>query len=182
MAAKRSAWPHPLPSHSCVRLRWWLLALKGLVLRRRHPGGCNQASTCTTRHYPHRNILEASTVFLLWDNTDRAGAIKDKSSLFPSIAGNNRNNYLIIPTASTAPRERVTGVQQCLCCTQCLQHVPLKQKMEIQFTTVGLDRWTLGVFLVGWLVAVVFLKGGWWCCVGSVQFICLLIYFFHLFI
>lgn len=97
-----------------------------------------EASTCTTRHYPHRNILEASTIFLLWNNTDRAGAIKDKSSLFPTIAGNNRNNYIIIPTASTAPRERVTGVQQCLCCTQCLQHVPLKQKMEIQFTTVGL--------------------------------------------
>lgn len=64
---------------------------------------------------------------------------RDKSDLVPTIAGNNRNNYLIIPTASTAPRERVTGVQQCLCCTQCLQHVPLKQKMEVQSTpTLGL--------------------------------------------
>lgn len=41
----------------------------------------------------------------------------DKGGLIPTTAGKNGHNYLIIPAASTAPRERVTGVQQCLCCT-----------------------------------------------------------------
>lgn len=59
--------------------------------------------------------------WVCWYNkTARAGAVwntgQKRSHSHHCWAGNNGDNYLIIPAASTSPKERVTGVQQCLCC------------------------------------------------------------------
>lgn len=73
---------------------------------------------CATRRCLSRNVLGGSIKVAARTKPPelvQSGAW-DKGGLIPTIAGNNGDNYLIIPAASTAPTERVTGVQQCLCC------------------------------------------------------------------